>query len=176
MWSPTVDRRNPANHQGCIQPCNGINMVKLFKLPINWCRISAINSSTILQIFLVDLWSLGRRSLTSGVDAVFVCRNGGLDVCFTSGVHFNSFHGTFSRLLWYGMVFSERLRCIHRKVERCGTFWMRGFLVWWLLWSCVLFWIVPCESFGLWQVTEVIVAGFKTWSTWDCNNTSTVFT
>ena len=117
------------HHQGCIQPCNGINMVKLFILPINWCRISAINSSTILQIFLVDLWSLGRRSLTSGVDAVFVCRNGGLDVCFTSGVHFNSFHGTFSRLLWYGMVFSERLRCIHRKVERCGTFWMRGFLV-----------------------------------------------
>ena len=92
------------HHQGCIQPCNGINMVKLFKLPINWGRISAINSSTILQIFLVDLWSLGRWSLTSGVDVVFVCRDGGLDVCFTSGVHFNSFHGTFSRLLWYGML------------------------------------------------------------------------
>ena len=35
----TVDGRNPANHLGCIKPCKEWD-----KPPINWCRISSINS------------------------------------------------------------------------------------------------------------------------------------
>ena len=40
----TVDGRNPANHQGCMKPYK-----QWEKLPINWCRISAINSISLFQ-------------------------------------------------------------------------------------------------------------------------------
>ena len=40
----TVDGRNPANHcLGCIKPWKSWD-----KLPINWCKISSINSMMIL--------------------------------------------------------------------------------------------------------------------------------
>ena len=35
----TVDGRNPANHLGCRKPCEYLD-----KLPINWSRVSSINS------------------------------------------------------------------------------------------------------------------------------------
>ena len=50
------------HRQGCIKPVNDGN-----KLPINWCRISAINSSWPYfvsndgnpVIFFLDFWNLG---------------------------------------------------------------------------------------------------------------------
>ena len=49
-------------------------------------------SSTLLEIFLVDLMVIGKIIVDKWLfDIVFVRRNGGLDVCLTSGIHFKFF-------------------------------------------------------------------------------------
>lgn len=63
----------------------------------------------VIGKMIVDKWLF---------DIVFARRNGGLDVCGVQvGYTSNSFHGTFF-FGFFAMVFSERLRCFHGKVER----------------------------------------------------------
>ena len=57
----TVDGWNPANHLGCMKPYK-----EWVKLPINWCRISAINSMSCIwgyRTILERLSTLYRSSL-----------------------------------------------------------------------------------------------------------------
>ena len=56
----TVDGKNPANHLGCMKPCKSWD-----KLPINWCRISYINSSFANFLGLKKL-NLSENPMKSG--------------------------------------------------------------------------------------------------------------